>query len=177
MLIKVTNEISLTPYLKKDKSDLVKHINHSDISNNTLTIPYPYKKEDADIFFNLIQEKEKKTGKVWNWVIRNKENHLIGSIGLLGGNFFGNPHRDVFGYWIGEEFRGKGLMTKVVETFADYCLNERGLVRLEASVFPHNQASMRVLEKAGFEREGYLRKMFLKKGEYLDSVLFAKIKE
>ena len=36
---------------------------------------------------------------------------------------------------------------------------------------------MRVLEKAGFEREGYLRKMFLKKGEYLDSVLFAKIKE
>jgi len=174
MMIKVTNEITLTPYLKKDKPDLVRHINHPNISNNTLTIPYPYKKEDADIFFNMIQEKEKQTGKVWNWVIRNKENNLIGSIGLLGGELFGNPHRDVFGYWIGEEFWEKGMMTKVVESFADYCLDERGLVRLEANVFPQNYASMRVLEKSGFEREGYLKKIFLKKGEYLDSILFAK---
>lgn len=174
MIIKVTNEISLTPYLKKDKLDLVRHINHPSISNNTLTIPYPYKKEDADDFFEMIQEKEKQTGKVWNWVIRNKENNLIGSIGLLGRKFLGNPNRDVFGYWIGEEFWGKGIMTKVVESFADYCLNERGLVRLEANVYPHNQASMRVLEKAGFEREGHLKKIFLKKGEYLDSILFAK---
>lgn len=177
MMIKVTNEITLTTYLKKDKPDLVRHINHPDISNNTLTIPYPYKKDDADVFLSMIQDKEKRTGKVWNWVIRNKENKLIGSIGLLGREFFGNPHRDVFGYWIGEEFRGNGIMTKVVESFADYCLNERGLVRLEANVFPQNQASIRVLEKVGFEREGYLKKMYLKKGEYLDSVLFAKTKE
>lgn len=125
----------------------------------------------------MVQGKEKETGKVWNWVIRNKENKLMGSIGLLGREFFGNPHRDVFGYWLGEEFWGQGIMTKVVGSFTDYCLNERGVVRLEASVFPYNQASMRVLEKAGFEREGYLKKMFLKRGKYLDSVLFAKTKE
>ncbi len=175
-MIKVTNEITLTPYLKKDKPDLVRHINHPDISENTLTIPYPYKKEDADEFFQMIQEKEKQTGKIWNWVIRDKDNNLIGSIGLLGREFLGNPHRDVFGYWIGKEFRGKGLMSKVVKSFSDYCLNERGLVRLEANVFFHNQASMKVLEKAGFEREGCLKKAYLKKGKYLDSVLFAKTK-
>jgi ribosomal-protein-alanine N-acetyltransferase len=177
MIIKVTNEISLTPYLKKDKPDLVRYINHPNISNNTLTIPYPYSLEDADNFFKIIQEKEKQTGKVWNWVIRNKENNLIGSIGLLGEKITGNPHRDIFGYWIGEEFWGKGIMTKVVKIFADYCLNERGLVRLEASVFSYNQASVRVLEKAGFEREGYLKKAYLKNGKYLDGILLAKTKE
>ncbi|MFK8005338.1 MAG: GNAT family N-acetyltransferase [Saprospiraceae bacterium] len=176
MIIKVTTDITLTPYLKKDKPDLVRYINHPDISNNTLTIPYPYKKKDADVFFNMIQEKEKQTGKIWNWVIRNKENNLIGSIGLLGSEFLGNPHRDAFGYWIGKEFRGKGMMSKVVKSFSDYCLNERGIVRLEANVFSHNQASMRVLEKTGFEREGYLKKVYLKNGKYLDSVLFAKTK-
>ena len=176
MIIKVTNEISLTPYLKKDKPDLARYINHPAISNNTLTIPYPYSLEDADIFFKIIQAKEKQTGKVWNWVIRNKENNLIGSIGLLGEKFIGNPNRDIFGYWIGEEFWGKGIMTKVVKSFADYCLNERGLVRLEASVFSYNQASVRVLEKAGFEREGYLKKAYLKNGKYLDGILLAKTK-
>lgn len=176
MIIKVSNEITLTPYLKKDKPDLVRHINHPDISNNTLTIPFPYKMEDADFFFNLIQEKEKQTGKIWNWVIRNQDNSLMGSIGLLDRSFLGNPNRDVFGYWIGKEFRGKGMMSKVVKIFADYCLKERGLVRLEANVFAQNLGSMRVLEKAGFEREGYLKKAYLKKGEYLDSVLFAKTK-
>ncbi|MFK7772763.1 MAG: GNAT family N-acetyltransferase [Saprospiraceae bacterium] len=176
MIIKVTPEITLTPYLKKDKPDLVRHINHPDIANNTLTIPYPYKKEDADIFFKMIQEKEKQTGRIWNWVIRDQDNNLIGSIGLLGREFLGNPYRDAFGYWIGKEFRGKGLMSKVVAIFSDYCLDERGIVRLEANVFAYNQASMRVLENAGFEREGYLKKTYLKKGDYLDSVLFAKTK-
>lgn len=177
MIIKVSNEITLTPYLKKDKLDLVRHINHPDIVNNTLTIPYPYKKEDADFFFNLIQEKEKQTGKVWNWVIRDKENNLMGSIGLMGREFLGNPQRDAFGYWIGEEFRGKGLMTEVVKKFSDYCLNERGIVRLEANVFASNKGSMRVLEKSGFEREGYLKNAYLKNDIYIDSVLFAKTKQ
>lgn len=176
MIISVTNEISLTPYLKKDKPDLVRHINHPDISNNTLTIPYPYQKEDADVFFQMIQEKEKQTGKVWNWVIRDKDTNLIGSIGLMGREFLGNPYRDAFGYWIAPEFRGRGLMSKVVKSFTNYCIDQRGLVRLEANVFSHNKASMRVLEKVGFEREGYLKKAYFKKGEYLDSVLYAKTK-
>ncbi len=176
-MIKVTNEINLTPFLKKDKADLIRYISHPDISNNTLTVPFPYRESDADEFLKMIQAKEKRTGKVWNWVIRNKEGNLIGSIGLLGKPAFGNPDLDVFGYWIGEEFWGNGIMTKVVKSFSDYCLNERGLVRLEASVFPNNQASIKVLEKAGFEQEGYLKKKFLKRGEYLDCILFAKTKE
>lgn len=177
MILKVNENLSLTPYLNTDKANLVKYINHPEIANNTLTIPYPYQETDADSFFSFIREKEKNTGLVWNWVIRDGENNLIGSIGLMGEKFFGNAHRDAFGYWMAEKFWGKGMMTAVVKRFADYCLNERGLVRLEANVFAHNKGSMKVLERAGFEREGYLKKMYLKNGEFLDTVLFAKTKE
>lgn len=176
MILKVNENLSLTPYLNKDKANLVKYINHPEIANNTLTIPFPYQESDADSFFSFIREKEKKTGKIWNWVIRNKENNLIGSIGLMGEIYFGNPHRDAFGYWIAEEFWGKGMMTEVVKCFSEYCLQERGIVRLEANVFSYNIGSMKVLERAGFEREGYMKKMYLKNEKFLDTVLYAKTK-
>ena len=177
MIIQVNDNFSLTPINKNDKPDLVKQINHPNISNNTLTIPYPYTPKDADLYYTLIKGKEAKLGMQSEWTIRNKEEKLIGGIGLLRKAFFGNPHRDAFGYWIGESYWGKGIMTDIVRTFSDYCLHQENIVRLEATVFQYNPASMRVLEKAGFQREGYLRKALLKEGKYLDCVLYAKIKD
>ncbi|MEM6966700.1 MAG: GNAT family protein, partial [Bacteroidota bacterium] len=69
----------------------------------------------------------------------------------------------------------QGIMTEVVKKFADYCLTERGLSRLEANVFEHNVGSIKVLEKAGFEKEGYLKKAYLKNGDFINGYLFAKI--
>lgn len=57
----------------------------------------------------MVQGKEKETGKVWNWVIRNKENKLMGSIGLLGREFFGNPQRDVLDIGLEKNFGVKEL--------------------------------------------------------------------
>jgi ribosomal-protein-alanine N-acetyltransferase len=66
-------------------------------------------------------------------------------------------------------------MTEVLNIFCEYCFEHRELSRIEAGVFSHNEASMRVLEKVGFEREGYLKKCFIKQGRYIDSVLYAKV--
>lgn len=176
MNIRINDEIILTKIFKKDKANLVRYINHPEIANNTLTIPHPYQPEDGDFFLNLIQRKQKETGKQFNWAIRHSEKGMIGSIGLLGGVALGNPARDGFGYWLAEDFWGKGLMTEVVNKFSDYCLGGRGLVRLEATVFSYNLGSIKVLEKNGFEREGIIRKAYLKNGEYIDGLLFSKIK-
>ena len=176
MKLQVDKNISLTRIYKKDKPQLVERINHPEIANNTLTIPYPYKAEDADFFLNLIKQSEKEKGKQLNWAIRHKKDGMIGSIGLMGGVALGNPSRDALGYWLWENYWGKGIMTKVVKKFTDFCFEEGGLHRLEATVFQHNQGSMRVLEKAGYEKEGYLRKAYLKNGEFLDGVLYAKVK-
>ena len=173
MTIHVNEKIKLTPIFKKDKKQLVERINHPEISNNTLTIPYPYKNKDADWYLDHIAKK-KKDGKIFNWAIRHSEDGFIGSVGLLGGVALGNPTRDAFGYWLWEKYWGKGIMTNVVESFVEYCLGERGLSRIEATVFEYNKGSKRVLEKAGFEQEGFLKKAYLKNGNFINAYLFAK---
>ena len=80
-----------------------------------------------------------------------------------------------FGYWLGESYWGRGIMTSVVQATSDYALGHLGIVRLEASVFEWNQASMRVLEKCGFVREGLLRRSIFKDGEIIDSVMYARV--
>ena len=175
MVIQVNKSIKLTPIFKKDKNQLIERINHPEIANNTLTIPYPYKKEDAEWFFgHLAQKKKEHPDQIFTWAIRHSDDGLIGSIGLVGGVALGNPNRDAFGYWLWEKYWRQGIMTQVVKKFSEYCFHERGLVRLEASVFEHNKGSIGVLKKAGFEQEGYLKKAFYKNEAYLNAYLFAK---
>ena len=79
------------------------------------------------------------------------------------------------GYWLGEPFWGRGIMTAVVRAVTNHALTAPGFLRLEAPVFAWNPASMRVLEKCGYVREGVLRKSVFKDGEVIDSVLYAKV--
>lgn len=81
-----------------------------------------------------------------------------------------------FGYWLGEQYWGRGIATAAVRAVSEYAMSHFGLVRLEASVFAWNPASMRVLEKAGFEREGILRKSVFKDGRLIDQVLYALVR-
>ncbi len=83
----------------------------------------------------------------------------------------------LFGYWLGRAYWGRGIATAACAAFTDYALNKRGFVRLEATIYAPNVASMRVLEKCGYVREGIMREAIIKHGEVLDGYLYAKIKE
>jgi ribosomal-protein-alanine N-acetyltransferase len=63
-------------------------------------------------------------------------------------------------------------MTAVVQRVCRHAFEEFGLVKITAHVFSHNTASARVLEKCGFQQEGFLRKHFLKDGQFIDARLF-----
>lgn len=67
-------------------------------------------------------------------------------------------------------------MTAAVRAVSEYALSHFDLVRLEARVFSWNPASMRVLEKAGFEREGILHKSVYKDGQLIDQALYALVR-
>lgn len=75
------------------------------------------------------------------------------------------------GYWLGEEFWGRGIVTEAVATFTDFCFENFPLRRIYAEVFANNPASARVLEKAGFVFEGRLKNNIFKDGQLLDSRL------
>jgi len=80
------------------------------------------------------------------------------------------------GYWLSQEFWGRGIMTEAVAVFTDFCFENFQLRRVYAEPFANNLASSRVLEKAGFAFEGRLKNNVLKDGKLLDSLLYARTK-
>ena len=99
---------------------------------------------------------------------------------LLGGITLGNIRHGVaqtghIGYWMGERFAGRGYMLEAVRLVADYAFNTLHLHRIEAACIPGNERSVRVLEKAGFQREGLLRSYLRINGVWQDHHLYALI--
>lgn len=172
--IPVNEEIHLSPYRLSDKKNLLQYINDAEIAHNTLTVPYPYLEKDADEWLALAMQEEEKFGTFANWVIRNKEDKLIGCIGrqMLYGK---DAHIDEIGYWLARPYWNKGIMSEVVRAFCEYWFDQGIVIRFTAAVFSFNTASARVLEKAGFKKEGYLRQHYAKNGAFLDGILYAKL--
>jgi len=100
----------------------------------------------------------------------------IGGIGLDMGSDVQRFTAEL-GYWLGEPFWGRGIMSQAVAQFTAWAFEHIELHRIFASVFASNAASARVLEKAGFECEGRLRASVFKNGRILDQFLYAKIKD
>lgn len=101
---------------------------------------------------------------------------LAGGIGLVLNEDVHRASAEI-GYWLGEPYWGRGIMTEAVTIFTDYAFGAYVLVRLYALVLEHNLASARVLEKAGYVFEGRLRKSAIRNGRAWDELLFAKINE
>lgn len=79
------------------------------------------------------------------------------------------------GYWIGEPYWGRGLASAAVEAVTPYGFEAFGLRRIFAIPFVENVASCRVLEKAGYVREGLMRASAIKDGEIRDQYLYSRI--
>jgi ribosomal-protein-alanine N-acetyltransferase len=130
--------------------------------------PHPYSIEDARNFLERSTTDQPRK----NFCIEINR-AAVGGIGVLLGE---DIHRRTaeFGYWLGEEFWGRGVMSEAVPAFANYCFETFQLRRLYAKPFGNNPASARVLEKAGFVLEGRLRNNVIKDGKILDSLLYAR---
>ncbi len=175
MNIKVDEQITLTPFLRTDKASLVRQINDKEIYDNTLLIPFPYTEQDADYWFDFVENQLNTNGIQSNWAIRKEDGQLIGGIGFQ--LMYGKAsHKDELGYWLARDYWGKGIMTNVVERFVKFGFEKRGLVRIAANVFSYNKGSARVLEKVGFKKEGVLRKSYFKDDRYIDGFMYALIK-
>lgn len=102
-----------------------------------------------------------------------------GPIGGIGFQTFTDEarHAAALGYWLGRPFWGRGIMSAAVKAMTAYGFETLGLVRIYARVYKGNNASARVLEKAGYKLEGLLRKATLKEGVPIDHYLYAILRE
>lgn len=99
---------------------------------------------------------------------------------LLGGINLNNIRRRAamcatLGYWMGAPHAGKGYMSAAVPAICAFAFGQLSLHRIEAACLPENAASVRVLEKAGFQREGYARGYLSIAGARRDHLLFARL--
>lgn len=81
------------------------------------------------------------------------------------------------GYWIGEEFWGKGITSKAVDLIIDYGFHQLKLERIFAGIFSNNLGSMKVLEKNNFSKEGVFKNAIFKNGELLDEHQYTILKD
>jgi RimJ/RimL family protein N-acetyltransferase len=171
MRIVVNDQLQLSEFRSSDKPALIQHLNEPDIYQRTLRIPFPYTDASADEWLALVAKMSEQQGRATNWAIRTADDALIGGCGFDGFQV-GKSHRAEVGYWLAKPFWGQGIMTAVVQRVCRHAFEEFGLVKITAHVFSHNPASARVLEKCGFQEEGFLRKHYLKDGQCVDARLF-----
>lgn len=96
---------------------------------------------------------------------------------LCGGIGVTNIRRGVsqsgtLGYWMGEAHAGQGLMGEALRALLRFCFDDLDLHRVEAACLPHNERSRRLLESAGFSREGYAGRYLKIQGSWRDHLLF-----
>jgi ribosomal-protein-alanine N-acetyltransferase len=160
----------LRPWAASDKPSLVRYANNKAVWRNLLdSFPHPYAEADAEFW---IAHTEANPGLHFAIQVSGE---AVGGIGVIPQSGLAIQTAQ-FGYWLGESFWGKGIATAAARTMASYAFTAFRFARLEAPVFAWNPASMRVLEKAGFSREGVLRHGVFKDGQLIDSVLYARLR-
>jgi ribosomal-protein-alanine N-acetyltransferase len=161
----------LRPWLLSDEESLIKYADNENVSRYLADrFPYPYTLQDAQSWLNYIVGAK----PIINFTI-DIDGEASGGIGveLKTGERRKTAH---LGYWLGEPFWGCGIVPEATKLMVDYIFGNFDIVRIETVVYHPNTASMRVLEKCGFIKEGIGRKAIYKNGELYDEHVYAIIK-
>ncbi|MGD1840599.1 MAG: GNAT family N-acetyltransferase [Thermonemataceae bacterium] len=165
----VKEKVQITALQLEDVSALAVLANNQKIWRNlTDLFPYPNSEKDARWF---IENALTQTTHQYITAIRY-EGIFCGVISCI---LLGDIYRKTakMGYWIGEPFWGKGIATQAVTHMTKQAFQKLPIVRIQAGVFEHNEASMRVLEKNGYHKEGILKKVLFKEEQIWDEHLYA----
>ena len=154
-----------------DVPSLVQHATNRKIWLNLRDrFPHPYTKADGQKFIRASRDMHPET-----FFAIAVDSRAVGGIGFVLQSDVDRMSAEV-GYWLGEPFWGRGIATEAVRAVSQYAFESFDLCRLEAGVFEWNPASMRVLEKAGYSREGRTRLSVTKDGRTGDHVLYGLVR-
>ena len=167
-------QLALVPWEEAFIPSVARYADNPRIAANLRDVfPWPYAPQDAAAFVESCIRQEG-CGQLCRAI--EVDGEAVGSIGLFLGSDVYRRSAEL-GYWLGEPFWGRGIMTAAVETMCREGFAAWDIVRIHAEPFARNAASRRVLEKAGFALEGTLRRSVYKNGEMLDSCIYALVRE
>ena len=157
-----------------DAKDLAAALSNRKVQDNLRDgLPYPYTEQDGKEFISAMLSADENETFAFAIIV---DDMVIGSIGIFRQD---NIHRQTaeLGYYIAEEYWGKGIMTEAVKQICEYVFGNSDIIRIYAEPFAYNIASCRVLEKAGFQYEGTLRSNAVKNSKVIDMKMYSLLKE
>ena len=166
------NSCSVRSWEWRDRDAIVQHANNRNVWINLRDrFPHPYTLNDARRWLDMVVDHEPET----NFAI-DVSGAAVGGIGFTVQYDVARRSAEI-GYWLGEQFWGRGIATEALVAVTDYAFSHYDVCRLYAHVFDWNGASARVLEKAGYEFEGRMKKSVTKDGHTIDQLMYAMIRE
>ena len=166
----ISGNIKLRPLRITDKERLALLANNEKISINlTDGFPHPYTLAHAESFLENFSHQDPVTFFGIEYC-----GEYVGNISLV-------PGEDVYrksaiiGYFIGEPYWNKGIVSTEVMLITNYGFSQLGIVRIHTGIFEYNTASQKVLEKCGFKKDCVFEKSIIKQGKMWDEIRYSKI--
>jgi len=162
----IGEKVNIRAVEKDDLPRYVRWFNDPEVREN-LAMFYPMSLAEEEKWF---EDKLKRGENSKTFAVETKEGVHIGGTGLDSINW--KDRNAEFGIFIGEKnYWNKGYGTDATKTIVKFAFEEMNLARVYLRVYDDNPRAIRVYEKAGFEREGVLRKHIFRKGRYSDVII------
>jgi ribosomal-protein-alanine N-acetyltransferase len=164
--------ILLREYADSDLERLVHLANNENVARYLVYIfPHPYTTTDAEWWIGCGSKQNGAITRVIEF-----QGLFVGSVGITPQSGW-RDHIAEIGYWVAEDYWGKGIATAALRQMTNYGFTNRHFQKLCAPVLAPNIGSMRVLEKCGYQREAILKGEVQKKGTYFDIHHFVRHRE
>ena len=163
-------KVILREWKRSDADALAAIANNKKIWDNVRDrLPFPYTKKDAKEWLELVKKQ-----KIVTTFCVEVDGELAGSIGVTLRDDVYRKTAEI-GYFIGEEYWGKGVATEAIKQMVNYLQKKFDIVRIYAEVFEFNKASMKALEKNGFYLECVRKKAAFKNNMIVDDCVWVKL--
>ena len=169
-----TQRLSLRLIRAEDVDDFYAVYSNQEVMRYWSTPPLANREAASKLIKEIHKDIERHEILKWGIALR-ADDKLIGSVTLFHMDL--THKRAELGYALGRAHWGHGYMQETLKAVFNYAFNVLNLHRIEADVDPRNDASVRTLERLGFQREGYLRERWQVNGEIQDAFFFGLLRQ
>lgn len=167
-----TERLLLRPVAVDDATALFEHASDPELPRQMTWAAHASVAQTREFLASCVAERE--AGREFVWVIEESGRvaGLVGVEGVVRGVLASRFDRAELGYWLGRDFRGRGLMTEAARAALEMAFGVLALHKVTVHAFSENHASLRVIEKLGFTRVGRKREDVRKDGVWHDQIAY-----
>ncbi len=170
-----SERLYLTPLTEENAKEVFSY--RSDKATNAYQSWIPEQLVEVKKWISKLDQHKFNTHGTWSQfgILELRTNKLVGDLGI---HFIGSENRQIeLGCTLNKLYHGKGYATEIMYAVISYLFSELNKHRIMASIDPANKASIALVERLGFRKEGRFIKSYFFKGEYVDDIIYAILSE